>query len=99
MKKVATKKAAPKAAAKKVTFHIVAPASSSVFVAGTFNGWSADEHVLKYNEKHACFQTGLSLAPGRHEYKFVVDGSWVVDPGCADWVPNEHGSLNSVIVV
>lgn len=99
MKKVVTKKAAPKAVAKKVTFHLVAPMSCRVFVAGSFNGWSDEEHALKFVEKHACFQTVLSLAPGRYEYKFVVDGSWVVDPGCADWVPNEYGSLNSVIVV
>ncbi len=80
-------------------FRCVAPSESRVYVAGTFNGWSTDEHVLKFDAKGGVFQTTIPLAAGRYEYKFVVDGIWVADPNCPDWVPNEHGSLNSVIVV
>ena len=88
-----------KATAQKVTFQFAAPKGSIVVVAGTFNGWSTDEHELKRNAKNGVFQTTLTLVPGRYEYKFVADGSWIADPNCRDWVPNEHGSLNSVIVV
>ena len=99
MKKAAIKKTAVKKAATKVLFQFAAPKGCRVFVAGSFNGWSDDEHELQYQAKRGAFQTTLALAPGRYEYKFVVDGSWVADPACPDWVPNEHGSLNSVIVV
>jgi len=27
------------------------------------------------------------------------DGIWCIDPECPDWVPNAHGTLNSVITV
>lgn len=98
--KPATKTAAvKKPATKKVMFRFAAPQGCLVFVAGTFNGWSTEEHALDHNAKTGFFQTTLALAPGRYEYKFVVDGTWVADPACPDWVPNEHGSLNSVILV
>ena len=99
MKKAAIKKTAVTTAAKKVLFQFAAPKGSRVFVAGSFNGWSDEEHELKCQAKSGAFQATLALAPGRYEYKFVVNGSWLADPGCQDWVPNEHGSLNSVIVV
>ena len=95
----AARKAAPKAAVKKVMFRFAAPLECRVFVTGTFDGWSADEHALTHNPRSGFFQTTLALAPGRYEYKFVIDGTWVADPACPGWVPNEHGSLNSVIVV
>jgi hypothetical protein len=44
-------------------------------------------------------KTTLVLPPGRHEYKFVVNGEWCVDANCAECVPNDQGSLNSVVTV
>lgn len=99
MQKKLIKKTIVKAASKKVTFRFAAPKGCCVSVAGTFNGWSDDEHVLKHSARSGFFQDTLTLSPGRYEYKFVVDGTWIADPACPDWVPNEHGSLNSVILV
>ena len=99
MQKASIKKAAVKKAVKKVTFRFAAPKGCQVSVAGTFNGWSTEEHVLKHNARSGFYQDTLTLAPGRYEYKFVVDGTWVADPTCPDWVPNELGSLNSVILI
>ena len=96
---VKAQKTTAKSAAKKVTFRLAAPKGIAVFVAGTFNGWSTDEHELKHHAPSGTFQTTLNLPAGRHEYKFIADGTWVADPDNADWVPNEHGSLNSVILV
>lgn len=39
----------------------------------------------------------LDLRPDRHEYKFIVDGEWVRDPGNPDMVVNQHGTFNSVL--
>jgi hypothetical protein len=45
------------------------------------------------------WQKSLTLPPGRYHYKFVADGQWMHDPASREKVPNEHGSLNSVIEV
>src|SRR5690606_20199847 len=37
------------------------------------------------------------LPPGRYEYKYIVDGTWMHDPANKEYVMNEHGTLNSVI--
>jgi type 1 glutamine amidotransferase len=41
----------------------------------------------------------LVLPKGSHEYKFIINGNWVVDPECQNWVRNSLGTLNSVIKV
>jgi hypothetical protein len=39
------------------------------------------------------------LPPGRHEYKFVVDGQWLPDPNAQANAFNAYGTLNSVVEV
>lgn len=67
----------------------------NVFLAGDFNGWSpntfsmvreGDEWVLK-----------VHLSKGKHLYKFVVDGKWILDPGNKLWEQNEHSTGNSIV--
>ncbi len=86
-----------KPARRRVKFSIAAEPQSKVFVAGSFNNW--DSEKTKLSEQKGIFSKSVLLEPGRYEYKFVVNGIWTVDPECADWVPNGHGSLNSVIDV
>ena len=45
------------------------------------------------------WEVPLALRPGRYQYKFVVDGQWLHDPNARENLPNQHGSLNSVIQV
>lgn len=85
--------------ARTVQFEMVAEPGSQVFVAGTFNGWNPAANPLKDNPGSGHFKATLEVPPGRHEYKFVVNGVWCVDPQCAEWNPNSLGSLNSVIQV
>ena len=91
---------ADKPVGRSVIFSFRADSDAEVFLAGTFNGWDPSAHPLKPtapdNELH---QATLALAPGRHEYKFVVNGTWQADPQCPTWVVNPFGSLNSVIEV
>jgi len=84
-------------ARKRVHFKVEADPDSKIYVAGSFNNWNAAKNSLKY--KNGIFSTSILVPQGRHEYKFVINGIWTVDPYCADWTPNGHGSLNSVIVV
>jgi 1,4-alpha-glucan branching enzyme len=84
---------------KRVTFQLTAEPGSAVHVAGSFNNWDGAAKQMKDKNGSGRYSTVVFLPRGRHEYKFLVDGKWCVDPECTDWVPNAHGSLNSVIVV
>ena len=92
------KKAAGKMT-KEVSFQFATDAGSEVFVAGAFNGWDFKKHPMRDNPNSGVYKATVALAPGRYEYKFVVNGEWRVDPNCPEWVPNEHGTLNSVMSV
>lgn len=84
-------------ARRRVSFEIKAAAGSEVFIAGTFNGWRPRQKRLR--EKSGVYRISLVLPKGEHEYKFIVDDVWHVDPECPDWIPNGMGSLNSVVTV
>ncbi len=102
-KKPCTRKAAApkaaKAAEKSVTFTVRADAGKSVYVAGCFNQWNPTGKKMTDKKNEGVYTTSIKLAPGRYEYKFVIDGTWCADPENLDFVQNEHGTLNSVIVV
>jgi 1,4-alpha-glucan branching enzyme len=70
----------------------------NVFVAGSFNDW---QPVRKLEDKNndGTYRCRLLLVPGEYQYKFMVDGEWRSDPLNPDFIPNEFGSLNSVLVV
>jgi 1,4-alpha-glucan branching enzyme len=83
---------------KRVAFTLAAPGAKVVAVAGSFCGWDPAAHLLKRDGKGA-WKGSLLLAPGRYEYRFVVDGQWCDDPSCPDRVANVHGSHNCVLSV
>jgi len=41
----------------------------------------------------------IALPPGRHEYRFIVDGAWVNDPQAVETVSNDFDSVNDVLVL
>lgn len=82
---------------KRVKFQIQSEEGSEVCVAGSFNGWNPAKNKMTCDE--GMFSTSILLPKGRHEYKFVVNGVWCVDPECSEWAPNGLGSLNSVVTV
>lgn len=69
-----------------VTLSVSAPAATSVFVTGSFNAWNITQHLMQKQPDGRWTMT-LPLAPGRYEYKFVVDGEWVIDPANPIKVP------------
>ena len=100
VKKPASKSAAKKpvaAKAKAVQFTVRADSGAKVFLAGTFNGW--DPAATPMAEKKGVFAVSLKLAPGRYEYKYVINGEWTADAENQDFVQNECGTLNSVVTV
>jgi glycosidase len=91
--------AAP-ARATKVTFRYqpVIGGVSAVTVAGTFNGWDPKANPLADADQDGIWELALDVAPGRHEYKFVVNGDqWFTDETAADFVPDPYGGKNSVL--
>ena len=86
-------------AAKRVTFEVTASPKSKVSLAGTFNQWNTKRHPMKDTRNAGNYTLTLMLPKGEHEYKFVINENWVVDPECRNWVRNTCGTLNSVIKV
>lgn len=81
---------------KHITFQ--RPGTTSVFIAGTFNDWSPDATPL-LDTGDGSWAVDITLPPGRHEYRFVVDGEWMDDPQAAETVPNDFEGMNAVLVV
>ena len=83
---------------REVTFAVYEPRAEQVFLCGAFNGWSPDATPLE-RKQNRDWKTTLSLAPGRYEYKFVIDGKWRPDPRAWETVSNGFGTLNSIVEV
>ena len=85
-------------AKKDVMFSIQAPHAKEVYVTGSFCEWKMNVHKMG-RLSQGKWSKVLSLAPGRYEYRFVMDGEWISDPECKERVDNPHGTHNSVINV
>jgi len=70
----------------------------TVFAAGSFNSWNSSALEMKKNEKGE-YSAELALEPGEYQYKLVVDGKWIADPGNPDTAPDGFGGKNSVISI
>ena len=96
---VAVKKPAALPRPKLVPVDYYAPEANTVAVAGDFNGWDPQAHNLK-KSKAGWWKTSLKLAPGRYQYRFVINGEqWSEDPENPDKQANEFSSYNSILDV
>lgn len=78
-----------------VQFRLEVEDASQVAIAGTFTGWQP-EYQLRETEP-GVWSALIPLAPGVHDYAFVVDGEeWVADPH-APQVADSFGGTNSRI--
>jgi 1,4-alpha-glucan branching enzyme len=82
-----------------VTFSLDRSGAQEVYLCGDFNQWSPTSLRMIRQGASDRWAKRLTLAPGRYQYKFVVDGKWVHDPEASENVSNQHGSLNSVVEV
>lgn len=70
----------------------------SVFLAGSFNGWSPSSWPMKGDADARTWRYAAKLSPGRHYYKFVLDGStWITDPKAVRNEDDGNGNTNSVL--
>ena len=81
-----------------ITLQFAGQAGMTVLVAGSFNDWKENKPLID-KDNNGVYRCQLRLVPGEYQYKFLVDGQWRLDPANNDFVPNEFGSLNSVLKV
>ncbi len=71
----------------KQTFHFTAPQATSVLLVGDFTHWQ--QHGIPMQKgKDGIWTASVELVPGKHTYRFIVDGQWRDDPGCGVRVSN-----------
>ncbi|WP_299229072.1 hypothetical protein [uncultured Psychroserpens sp.] len=72
--------------------------ANTIVLTGSFNDWN--EHELKMSKtNNGYWKLGLSLSPGKHHYKFIVDGKWILDPENSVREYDGKGHINSVCMV
>ena len=99
-KQVTGKKRQPTTAGRKrAVFHVKANPGSEVFLSGSFNNWDEKGKKMKDANGKGEYAAMLYLPKGQHEYKYIINGEWHVDPDCPKWVQNECGTLNSLITI
>ena len=80
------------------TFRLKGYAEASIVaLAGSFNHWNQSEYILgREGDEWVC---RIDLEPGKHAYKFIVDGNWLLDPANPNTEDDDYGVKNSVIIV
>ena len=81
-----------------VTFVCEDAPGREIFVAGSFSNWEPKCRLTDRagSGKYSC---RILLEPGEYQYKFVVDGEWRLDAANPNFVPNDFGTLNSLLTV
>lgn len=74
------------------------PEAREVSVAGTFNDWEPHETPLT-RDSLGDWSVEISLPPGEHRYRLIVDGEWCDDPMAQRMEPNPYGTFDSIILV
>jgi hypothetical protein len=71
--------------------------ASTVVLTGTFNEWNQSQ--LVFGREGDAWVCRIDLDPGVYQYKFVVDGDWLLDPSNPDTAEDEAGNVNNVIEI
>ena len=88
----------PPSLAGNVTFKLTGfPDARVVAVAGSFNNWNQSQYVFaKVGDEWIA---RVNLPPGKYQYKFIVDGTWLVDPINPTIIHDERDFENSILIV
>jgi len=72
----------------------------SVALAGDFNGWDPERHLLRDPDGDGVWTGLFPIPPGMHKYMFVVDGErWVTDPTAERYIDDGFGMRNALVNV
>ncbi|UCD56749.1 MAG: AAA family ATPase [Candidatus Hydrogenedentota bacterium] len=83
----------------RVLFSYFAPDAREVALAGEFNNWRPSKQYKLVKEKDGKWSLSIPLAPGKYQYKFIVDGEWREDPANPNLEIGDLGQKNSVLDV
>jgi len=73
---------------------------NTVNLAGTFNGWDKAASPMHAGPDGKTWRLAVPLKPGKHLYKFVLNGDeWVTDPKAAKNEDDGNGHTNSVLML
>jgi chromosome partitioning protein len=89
----------PRRVAEGVVFALEAPEAQEVRVTGEFSNWSREGEPLRQDASDGLWKVVLDITPGEYEYRFIVDGVWIRDPNNKDYIRNEFGQENSLLIV
>ena len=82
-----------------VVFMMEAPQARSVYVVGEFNRWQVGPTAVLEKDERGVWKRKVQLPPGSYQYKFYVDGEWLVDPRNPFQIVTENGVVNSMVKV
>jgi 1,4-alpha-glucan branching enzyme len=82
-----------------ILFALEAPHAESVAVTGEFINWSRDGVAMKKDAADGLWKAVLNIDSGEYEYRFIVDGRWIRDPNNKDYIRNEFGQENSLLIL
>lgn len=69
--------------------------AKTVCVAGDINNWNPASFRMVREGDEWVFKVHLNK--GKHLYKFIVDGKWILDPGNKLWEQNAENTGNSIL--
>ncbi len=84
-----------------VTFELPAEvAAQTACLCGEFNGWDPSAHPME-RQADGSFALTLALESGRaYRFRYLLDGArWENDWAADSYVPNSHGSDDSVVEI
>ena len=87
------------AGSREILFHMMAPEARSVHLVGEFNRWQADIAPSLNKDEDGVWRGRVRLDPGNYQYKYLIDGKWVLDPDNPLRVVTESGLVNSLVKV
>ena len=83
-----------------VMFRLQASDAQSVAVMGSFNHWDPKGYEMIQDSVTGDWTIRLELAPGKHDYVFLVNGETITpDPHADISKPDDYGHQNSVVFV
>jgi 1,4-alpha-glucan branching enzyme len=68
--------------------------ANKIYLSGSFNAWAIEE--LQMFKTDTAWYCDIDLKPGKHLYKFIVDGDWMNDPENKQKESDTYNGYNSV---
>lgn len=66
-----------------------------IILSGSFNNWNTNGY--KMIKENGFWTFPVQLKSGKHLYKYIIDGNWIIDPQNELWEENEEGTGNSIL--